>query len=198
MEASYVTEYCPECESEIELRWDVSKDGYKTYCPVCGNRLMLCDACHHRRLNGEYIDDCDYCSDTDTCRFNKNDVDTEQRNRIYDEICVLLDDYERRWDPNESDHLPWYELDAEYTELFYAMLYKVRSYWKPIITGQSDDNVTDFLDDEEKMVDFLWLSKDEFLASYSYLTEKEYKLTYSKLLDMIKKQKGDSDGASTN
>ena len=31
-----------------------------------------------------------------------------------------------------------------------------------------------FLDDKEKMEDFAFLSKEEFLASYSYLTEEEY------------------------
>ena len=35
----------------------------------------------------------------------------------------------------------------------------------------------DFLDDEEKMVDFVFLTKEEFLASYSYLTEEEYDAT---------------------
>ena len=29
----------------------------------------------------------------------------------------------------------------------------------------------DFLDDEEKMRDFIYLTKEEFLSSYSYLTE---------------------------
>lgn len=31
-----------------------------------------------------------------------------------------------------------------------------------------------FLNDMEKMQDFLALTKEEFLQSYSYLTEKEY------------------------
>ena len=30
---------------------------------------MLCDACMHR--TGECVDDCDYNSTTDTCKFNK-------------------------------------------------------------------------------------------------------------------------------
>ena len=32
----------------------------------------------------------------------------------------------------------------------------------------------DFIDDEEKMYDFVRLTKEEFLFSYSYLTEDEY------------------------
>ena len=31
-----------------------------------------------------------------------------------------------------------------------------------------------FIDDEEKMIDFRKLSKDEFLLTYSYITEEEY------------------------
>ncbi len=34
--------------------------------------------------------------------------------------------------------------------------------------------MNNFLDDEAKMRDFYKLSKDEFLASYSYLTEQEW------------------------
>ena len=39
---------------------------------------------------------------------------------------------------------------------------------------------TDFCDDAEKMIDFVNLSKTDFLSSYSYLTETEYNLTRSK------------------
>jgi len=39
----------------------------------------------------------------------------------------------------------------------------------------------DFCDDAEKMVDFLQLSKEEFLESYSYMTEEEYLLTSIKI-----------------
>ena len=39
------------------------------------------------------------------------------------------------------------------------------------------DTVNSFVDDREKMRDFYFLSKDEFLESYSYLTEEEYNAT---------------------
>ncbi len=47
-----------------------------------------------------------------------------------------------------------------------------------------------FVDDEEKMHDFHILSREEFLASYSYLSEEEYDLTedelvYPKILDKL-------------
>ena len=35
----------------------------------------------------------------------------------------------------------------------------------------------DFIDDEEKMYDFVRLTKEEFLLSYSYITENEYENT---------------------
>ena len=62
-----VTEFCPHCESEIEMRWNTDTDGYQAFCPVCGNRLMLCDECRHT----EGTSRCDYDSATDTCFRNR-------------------------------------------------------------------------------------------------------------------------------
>ena len=65
-----VTEWCPHCESEITMTWDVESMGYKAFCPVCGERLMLCDECRHT----EEPTPCDYDSKTDTChRMKKED-----------------------------------------------------------------------------------------------------------------------------
>ena len=36
-----VTERCQHCESEIMMRWNVEELGYRAYCPVCGEPLML-------------------------------------------------------------------------------------------------------------------------------------------------------------
>lgn len=44
--------------------------------------------------------------------------------------------------------------------------------------------MTDFFGDIEKMFDFIELSREEFLASYSYLTEEEYNLTKLRVLDL--------------
>lgn len=38
-----------------------------------------------------------------------------------------------------------------------------------------------FIDDTEKMRDFIYLSKEEFLFSYSYLTEEEYEATVAEV-----------------
>lgn len=64
------TEVCPHCDQEVALQWDVMEQGYKAVCPYCGGRLMLCDACQHRGPDGNYTGDCDYCTETDSCRFN--------------------------------------------------------------------------------------------------------------------------------
>ena len=43
MNNNEVTEWCPNCDHEVTMRWDIHADGYKGFCPYCGNVLMLCD-----------------------------------------------------------------------------------------------------------------------------------------------------------
>lgn len=64
-----VTEYCSHCESEVEMRWNTDTDGYKAFCPYCGKRLMLCNECQHDE-DGNFKDNCDYCTETDSCKYN--------------------------------------------------------------------------------------------------------------------------------
>ena len=40
----------------------------------------------------------------------------------------------------------------------------------------------DFMSDQEKMVDFFILSKEDFLASYSYLTDEDYEATVKEVI----------------
>ncbi len=61
-----VTEYCPHCESEIEMRWDTDTRGLKAFCPVCGECLMLCNECRHTGKAGG----CNYDSEIGFCRYN--------------------------------------------------------------------------------------------------------------------------------
>lgn len=58
-----VTEPCPHCGHEIEMRWDTDTLGFQAFCPVCGQRLMLCDECRH--TDSPML--CDYSSETDRC-----------------------------------------------------------------------------------------------------------------------------------
>lgn len=53
-----VTEVCPNCDRENTLTWDTEKDGYKIFCPNCGTRMMLCDACTHADDNPNHR--CDW------------------------------------------------------------------------------------------------------------------------------------------
>lgn len=68
-----VTEVCPHCEREVEIRgWNTDTDGYKAFCPYCGGRLMLCDEC----LHSADCKGCDYNSETDTC-YRRTDGEEE-------------------------------------------------------------------------------------------------------------------------
>lgn len=58
-----VTEPCPHCGNEIEMRWNTDTLGFQAFCPVCGQRLMLCDECRHT----DPPLPCDYSSEADRC-----------------------------------------------------------------------------------------------------------------------------------
>ena len=59
-----VTELCPNCESEVTLSWDTATMGFKTFCPHCGEVLMLCSEC--RRSSGV----CDFDEEGNFCKHN--------------------------------------------------------------------------------------------------------------------------------
>ena len=63
-----VIEVCSYCMNEIEMTWDIDIRGYKAFCPVCGERLMLCDECRHGE---DFGGKCDYSAKTDTCMRDK-------------------------------------------------------------------------------------------------------------------------------
>lgn len=62
-----VTEMCPHCMTEIEMRWDTDTMGFQAFCPVCGGRLMLCDECRHI----EAPCPCDHDAESGTCCKNE-------------------------------------------------------------------------------------------------------------------------------
>lgn len=66
---SCVYECCPHCQAEVAMEWDVDLDGYRAFCPYCGETLMLCGECLQRH-NGL----CDYDGENDCCRFKKREV----------------------------------------------------------------------------------------------------------------------------
>lgn len=97
---STVAEYCPNCEEEIEMIWDVERSGYQARCPVCGNLLMLCDECRHRE-NGRGMG-CDWNSKTSTCRYHKSDAERKDISPRY-EICK---DCGKTWNVSLSYRMP--------------------------------------------------------------------------------------------
>lgn len=50
-------------------------------------------------------------------------------------------------------------------------------------------NFNDFVDDIEKIHDMLYMSKEDFLKSYSYIKEAEYENTVNKILNYTKTRK---------
>ena len=68
-----VVEVCSNCMNEVHIFWNNAEDGYKAFCPYCGERLMLCDECRHSEEDehGNACGVCDYDSETDTCKYNR-------------------------------------------------------------------------------------------------------------------------------
>lgn len=87
-----VTEVCPHCEAEVEMRWNVAADGYKAFCPHCGNRLMLCDECRQADETDGRPHVCDHDSETDTCKHNKGETCEWGKPAPQFPFFVLIDD----------------------------------------------------------------------------------------------------------
>lgn len=86
-------EWCPYCDTEIEIEWDVEKDGYQIICPNCKEKLMLCDACIHSDDN-EYMR-C-YGSNKYHC-FRMDGKETEEREKAKLEMKVALEHLRNAW-----------------------------------------------------------------------------------------------------
>ena len=82
------------------------------------------------------------------------------------EDTALRDEIERRLEAGQSiDYIrECYDTDEQHFDPELDWMERA---------AQHSDEPHDFCDDEEKMRDFAFLSKEEFLASYSYLTEAE-------------------------
>ena len=79
-----VTELCPHCEREVEMFWDTDVNGFKAFCPYCGERLMLCDECLHSGTSN-----CDYSNNTDSCRHNPP-VPAAAKHKLWMRLGVTL------------------------------------------------------------------------------------------------------------
>lgn len=40
-----LSEYCPHCEQEFTVEWDINTDGWIVYCPHCGYKTYMCNMC---------------------------------------------------------------------------------------------------------------------------------------------------------
>lgn len=67
----YVTEFCPHCETEQTISWDVTKRGYKAFCPSCGKELLLCSECDGSKECGH----CDWSKETGCCMSGKYELE---------------------------------------------------------------------------------------------------------------------------
>lgn len=61
-----VTEWCPHCEHEVTVQWDIDNDGMQIYCPYCGKPIMLCGYCDVRdggKCNWKETSGCKHSDD---------------------------------------------------------------------------------------------------------------------------------------
>lgn len=69
-----VTEMCPRCESEIEMRWDTDTMGFKAFCPLCLalrpqlHRLSSFFSSHHKMQRPAFRGYCPGCQ----CAYAQN------------------------------------------------------------------------------------------------------------------------------
>lgn len=59
-----ITEFCPHCDTEVTMNWDVEERGYVAFCPVCGKRMMLCSMCDGN---------CNWNAENDTCKMCRDE-----------------------------------------------------------------------------------------------------------------------------
>jgi len=81
-ERKTVVEWCPHCGCENEIRWNTEVMGFKAYCPYCGNVLMLCDECQHQDIDGTGSPSCEWCENTNSCRYNPVKQNEEHNEKI--------------------------------------------------------------------------------------------------------------------
>ena len=58
-------EVCPHCMQEVPVPNWAPSDGYRAYCPVCFESILLCDECMHAEDNPGHI--CDWDGTTGKC-----------------------------------------------------------------------------------------------------------------------------------
>lgn len=78
-EKKTVTEWCAHCNTENTIEWD--KTNYVIYCPHCGEKILLCDACTHAEDNPD--GKCDWCENKGCFRVRKQNPDLRIMTVVY-------------------------------------------------------------------------------------------------------------------
>lgn len=68
---NFIHQHCDNCDNDVLIQWDILSYGFIAYCPFCGEKLFLCNACEH---NINHANDCDWKCDyngNQTCMFTK-------------------------------------------------------------------------------------------------------------------------------
>lgn len=164
----------------IYLHWNGGKDSVKAflkYCELKGYRKPTNDCYGWAYLCGVITN---YFGNGLSCGIDKvSELDCDNG----DNGTYIIDGWEivdrKYFEGLEQDN---YDLWACIKDINNAMPTSMRLTDIELIKA----NPTPFTDDEEKMVDFVRLSKDEFLESYSYLTDEEYEATVKDVLAKVK------------
>ena len=85
-----ITEFCPHCNEEITMEWDIKENGYQAFCARCGWKLMICSECLYEE------DLCDWSEETGYCYRQIEQLwkDLGQVTFKEDEECRLVLDQE--------------------------------------------------------------------------------------------------------
>ena len=103
------------------------------------------------------------------------------KTRILEEIYDMVmnnDQYQKEFNLAENPEIYPY-LDYDNNEIVLDV--GDNTYRLHITKDINVINESNFIDDEEKMIDFNTINKEQFLKSYSYITEKEYDNTLKQL-----------------
>ena len=105
----------------------------------------------------------------------------ETKTRILEEIYDTVmnnDQYQKEFNLAENLNIFTY-LDYDNNEIVLDV--GDNTYRLHITKDINVINESSFIDDEEKMIDFNTITKEQFLNSYSYITEQEYDNTLKQL-----------------
>lgn len=170
----------------VYLHWNGGRDSVQAflkYCEVKGYRAPSTDSYGWSYLCGvltNFFGDGLSCG-IDTVR----NLDCDN----WDNGTYIIDGWEiidrEYYDGEEQMEYDMYDMIEAIDEKMPAHMKLTDSEWTQV--KQDCIRTKSFIDDNEKMVDFFRLTKEEFLSSYSYLEEDAYNSTLEDVKYRIKK-----------